>query len=218
MIGWGAVVSSIQFVCQGAHLCLSETGRCQQRHCFPLLTRLDHCSYENRTLPGSPRPALISASLTHVHLRVSDMRIMLRTYRAVAFDPERQREACSTHEAHAPHPWAEGSLGAWFVSPLGELVNDARDAAQSNVFYDVFDRRIFCLCVQVCDHFERLTHEEGAQGKARRCNVPGYVCRRLAQEDGRQGRTAVQLYRITGREREHKYKIFSLHLAIFWFL
>ncbi len=87
-------------------------GRCQQRNCFLLLTRLDHCSYENRTLPGSPRPALISMSLTHVHLRVSDMRIVLRTYRAVAFDPERQREAPSTHEGDAPRPQAEGSLGS----------------------------------------------------------------------------------------------------------
>ncbi|KAK5849898.1 hypothetical protein PBY51_014195 [Eleginops maclovinus] len=87
-------------------------GRCQQRHCFLLLTRFDHCSYEDRTLPGSPHPALISASLTHVHLRVSDMRIMLLTDRAVPFDPERQREACSTHEEDAPRPQAEGSSGA----------------------------------------------------------------------------------------------------------
>lgn len=75
----------------GAHLCLSEMGRCQQRHCFLLLTGLDHCSYENCALPGFPRPALISLSLTHVHLRVSDMRIMLRTYGAVAFDPEKAK-------------------------------------------------------------------------------------------------------------------------------
>lgn len=45
---------------------------------FPSLTGLDHCSYENCALPGSRCPALIFMSLTHVHLRVSDMRIMLR--------------------------------------------------------------------------------------------------------------------------------------------
>lgn len=78
-------------------MCLSKMAGCQQRNRFLLLTRLDHCSYENRTLPGSPRPALISMSLTHVHLRVSDMRIMLRTHRAVAFDPGRQREAPALH-------------------------------------------------------------------------------------------------------------------------
>lgn len=81
---------------------MSEMGRCQQRRCILLLTGLDHCSYENHTLPGSPLPALISMSLTHVHLRVSDMRIMLRAYKAVAFDPERQKKGASTHEEDAP--------------------------------------------------------------------------------------------------------------------
>ncbi len=55
----------------------------------------------------------------------------------------------------------------------------------------------------MCDQFEGLTHVEGAQGKARRCNALGYVCRRLAQEDGRWGRTVVQLKRMTGRERKN---------------
>lgn len=50
-------------------------------------------------------------SLTHVHLRVSDTRIMLRAYRAAAFDPERQREAPGTREEDAPRPQEEGSLG-----------------------------------------------------------------------------------------------------------
>lgn len=91
---------------------MSEMGRCQQRHCILLLTGLDHFSYRNHTLPGSPLPVLISMSLTHVHLRVSDMRIMLRTYRAVAFDPERKRAAPSTHEEDALRLKVEGSLGA----------------------------------------------------------------------------------------------------------
>lgn len=167
----------------GAHLCLSETGRCQRRHCFLLLTGLDHCSYENCALPGFPHTPLISMSLTHVHLRVSDMRIMLRTYRAVAFDPERQREAPSTHEDEeedAPRPQAEGSFReAWFVSLL--LAVGAESVMISNMTWG-------CMTM-----FERLTRGEGAQGKARRCNVPGCVCRRLAQEDGRSGRTVEQL-------------------------
>lgn len=87
-------------------------GICQLRNYFLLLTRLDLCSYENCMLAGSPRPALISMSLTHVHLRVSDMRLMLRIYRATAFDPKRQREAPGTHEEDARRPRAEGSLGA----------------------------------------------------------------------------------------------------------
>lgn len=36
---------------------------------------------------------------------------MLRTYKAAAFDPERQREAPGTHEEDAPRPQAEGSFG-----------------------------------------------------------------------------------------------------------
>lgn len=68
-------------------------GGCQQRRRIPLLTGLDHCSYENRTLPGFPLPALISMSLTRVHLRVSDTRIVLHANSTVAFDPGRRREA-----------------------------------------------------------------------------------------------------------------------------
>lgn len=45
------------------------------------------------------RPALISMSLTHVHLRVSDMWLMLHVYTLAAFDPERQRETPGTREA-----------------------------------------------------------------------------------------------------------------------
>lgn len=61
-------------------------------------------------------------------------------------------------------------------------LNQVRSRVPSAVFCRVFE------CV-------RLTREEGAQGKARRCNVPGYVCHRLAPGDGRWGRTAVQLHR-----------------------
>lgn len=54
------------------------------------------------------RPALISMSLTHVHLRVSDTRIMLRAYRAAAFDPEKaKRGAPATREGDAS-PQEEG--------------------------------------------------------------------------------------------------------------
>lgn len=74
------------------------------------------------------------------------------------------------------------------------------DAAASNVFSGMISGIL--ARVQVYDQLGRLTREEGAQGKARRCSVPGYVCRRLAREDGRQGRTVVQLYRITERERK----------------
>lgn len=45
------------------------------------------------------RPALISMSLTRVHLRVSDMWLMLPVYMLAAFDPKRQSEAPSTREA-----------------------------------------------------------------------------------------------------------------------
>lgn len=44
-------------------------------------------------------PALISMSLTHVHLRVSDMWLMLHVYMLAAFDPKRQRETPGTREA-----------------------------------------------------------------------------------------------------------------------
>lgn len=45
------------------------------------------------------RPTLISMSLTHVHLRVSDTWLMLHVYMLAAFDPKRQRETPSTREA-----------------------------------------------------------------------------------------------------------------------
>lgn len=75
-VSW--VLAGVQLVCQ----------RCQR---LPsswqgLITALMRIACSQAPL----NPALISMSLTHVHLRVSDMRIMLRTYKAVPFDPERQ--------------------------------------------------------------------------------------------------------------------------------
>lgn len=58
-----------------------------------------------------------------------------------------------------------------------------------NVFSGAIGRYFFGRREQ----FEGLTREEAAQGKARRCSVPGYVCHRSAQEGGRWGRTVVQL-------------------------
>lgn len=109
----------------GAHTCLSETGRCQQRNCFRLLTRLDHCSYENRTLPGSPRAPLSFPRLWHMFICVSltCVSCCARTG-AVAFDPGRQREEPSTHEEDTPRPQAEGSLRGWFVSWYGARSTD----------------------------------------------------------------------------------------------
>lgn len=187
-IGRGAAVSRARPVLSGARPRLSETGGCQRRHCFLLLTGLDHCSYENCALPGFPRPALISMSLTHVHLRVSDMRIMLRTYGAVAFDPERQREA----PRHPRGGCSTPTGGRKFFAGLICIAINSR-GAESNAL-PLRDRQHFGVCLSACDRFfERLTREEGAQGRARRCSVPGYVCRRLAREDGKWGRTVEQL-------------------------
>lgn len=45
--------------------------------CCCLLAGVDQRSSEDHPPPFHPSPALISMSLTHVHLRVSDMRLML---------------------------------------------------------------------------------------------------------------------------------------------
>lgn len=127
---------------------------CQQRHCFLLLTRLDHCSYENCTLPGSPRPALISMSLTHVHLRVSDMRIMLRTYRAVAFDPERQREAPEHPRGGCSTPTG----GREFRSLICIAIRSGGCVWCSWIKCVLrYDQRVcvcVCVCLCVCDQFD----------------------------------------------------------------
>lgn len=109
---------------------------------------------------------------------------------AVAFDPKRQRKAPSTQRGGCSTPTGGRRFGS-LICNRHEERGDASDAAESSVLsgaissiWHVFE------CVS-----GRLTREGGAQGKARRCNVPGYVCHRLAPGDGRWGRTVVQLHR-----------------------
>lgn len=58
--------------------------------------------------PSGPAP--ISMSLTHVHLRVSDMWLMLPVYMLAGFDPKRQRETLGTREAGSFRPAARRGL------------------------------------------------------------------------------------------------------------
>lgn len=104
----------------------------------------------------------------------------------MAFDPERKKEKkTGTHEEKMlGAPEVKGSFGARFLSAKRSQRNVCREANS----------------LRVCDRLERLTREEGAWGMARRCKVPGCVGRRLAQEDGRWGRTVEQL----GRNRKEK--------------
>lgn len=100
---------------------------------------------------------------------------MLLTYEAVAFDPERHREAPGTREEASQQ----------LVSPLTAETGEAV--------------RIISVSV-VCDRSAGLTRGGEARGTARRCNAPARGGRRWAPEGGRWGRTAVQLWR---RQERH---------------
>lgn len=137
--------------------------------------------------PSPPRLALISLSLTHVHLCVSDMWLMQDPGLLILKGKERHP---------APVRWGGGMLHAHrrkevYRSTMCIATRSQWAAVCAQLWWSVFWRMHMSVFW--------LTHGVRAQGKAHRCNVPGCVCHRLALEDGRLGRTAVQLYRTTRR-------------------
>lgn len=58
------------------------------------------------------------------------------------------------------------------------------------------------MCVSV--QSVTLTRAAGEQGTARRCSVPGHVCRRWAPVDGKQGKTVAVLHGDKEKEKRER--------------